>query len=265
MESLGPGELTAILGGGVPEIGDGGLLESPATGIGLGSLVADSAGNVFIGERARVRRIDAATGIVTTVAGNGIPEYSGDGGPAVAAGLDVAGAIVIVEGDLVFLTRDSEGERVFRRVDLDTGLITSIPRPYSLRPLISVAVTASGHLLASFSDPVTGLVSSIERIDVESGARTVLWSGVACDVAPGKLMAASDSVVLMGGGVVSSEIWRIDLASGDARRVAGGGETPLSREPVAALDASISLLSDFVIAPDGSILVSTGSLYGVPA
>ena len=33
----------------------------------------------------RIRRIDAATGIITTVAGIGLPGYTGDGGPATQA------------------------------------------------------------------------------------------------------------------------------------------------------------------------------------
>ena len=43
----------------------------------------------FVADRLnrRVRRIDAASGIVTTVAGTGDAAYGGDGGPAARAGL----------------------------------------------------------------------------------------------------------------------------------------------------------------------------------
>ena len=37
----------------------------------------------------RIRRVDASTGIITTVAGNGEHGYSGDGGPAIDAPLAV--------------------------------------------------------------------------------------------------------------------------------------------------------------------------------
>ncbi len=53
-------------------------------------VATDAAGNLFIAERAghRIRRVDAATGDITTVAGDGTPENTGDTGPGVAAQLD---------------------------------------------------------------------------------------------------------------------------------------------------------------------------------
>ena len=52
-------------------------------------LAADSAGNLYIADIAnhRVRKVDTG-GIITTVAGNGIAGFSGDGGPATNAGLN---------------------------------------------------------------------------------------------------------------------------------------------------------------------------------
>jgi hypothetical protein len=66
-------------------IGDG----APATGAAIGfisSLAIDTAGNLFLTDlfEQRVRKIDA-NGIITTVGGDGIPGYSGDGGPATSA------------------------------------------------------------------------------------------------------------------------------------------------------------------------------------
>lgn len=49
----------------------------------------DGQGNLYTADRhnAAVRKIDGATGIVTTFAGNGIAAYSGDGDAAIQAGL----------------------------------------------------------------------------------------------------------------------------------------------------------------------------------
>ena len=55
------------------------------------SIALDRAGNLYVvdtGNR-RIRRVDASTGIITTVAGNGSYGYSGDGGPATDAPLAV--------------------------------------------------------------------------------------------------------------------------------------------------------------------------------
>ena len=67
--------------------GDGGL----ATGAEISSSVQgfawDAAGNFYFTDTGnqRVRRIDAATGVIRTVAGNGSSGYTGDGGPATSA------------------------------------------------------------------------------------------------------------------------------------------------------------------------------------
>jgi len=69
--------------------GDGGpgpeaQLNQPA------SLVLDGADNVFIADTQNhaIRRLDAKTGILTTIAGDGTPGFAGDGGPAAKARLD---------------------------------------------------------------------------------------------------------------------------------------------------------------------------------
>ncbi len=79
--------------GGSPVTGDGG----PAVAVQLtvpSGLVVDSTGNLYIldTENNRVRKV-SADGIITTFAGNGIPGYSGDGGPATSAQLGITNQI----------------------------------------------------------------------------------------------------------------------------------------------------------------------------
>lgn len=83
------GTVITIAGIGAPGFsGDGG----PATAARLynpSEVALDSAGNVFIADydNYRVRRVDASTGTITTVAGTGAAGSSGNGGPATAATL----------------------------------------------------------------------------------------------------------------------------------------------------------------------------------
>ncbi len=66
--------------------------EGPATSAQLrnpSDVALDSFGNLYIADQSnqRIRKVDALTGIITTVAGNGSFGFSGDGGPATSAQL----------------------------------------------------------------------------------------------------------------------------------------------------------------------------------
>jgi trimeric autotransporter adhesin len=120
--------------------GNGGLNYTgdniPAVGAGLSrpsGLATDAAGNLFIFDSGnnRIRRVDAATGVITTVAGNGTAGYSGDGGLATRAQLNVGntsnnppnGIAVDRLGNLFIA--DSGNNRV-RRGDAGTGVISTV-------------------------------------------------------------------------------------------------------------------------------------------
>jgi trimeric autotransporter adhesin len=86
------------------------------------SVAADNSGNVIIADSNRIRRV-SPDGMITTVAGNGTKEFSGDGGPAVNAQLQDPAALVLDgAGNLFF--GDSDGKRV-RRVSAN-GVITTV-------------------------------------------------------------------------------------------------------------------------------------------
>ena len=120
------GTIGTVAGAGLPGFdGDGGpatvaLLNYPQAVCFLpgGELVvADT-------ENHRIRRIDAATGIVRTVAGTGAAGFGGDAGPATAAALN-GPAAVLADGTGNLFIADTRNHRV-RRVDASTGLITTL-------------------------------------------------------------------------------------------------------------------------------------------
>jgi len=89
--------------------GDGGAATSAQLNNPNGVAV-DSHGNIFIADvgNNRVRMVSASTGIITTIAGNGNPGYSGDGGPATSAELGGPWDVVVNSAGIV-LVADSEG------------------------------------------------------------------------------------------------------------------------------------------------------------
>src|SRR5580698_989828 len=85
--------ISTFAGGG---IGDGG----PATTAVIsnpGGLAIDSGGNLYIADAGhnRIRKVAAASGIISTVAGDGTRGYSGDGGPATNASLAAPAGVAV--------------------------------------------------------------------------------------------------------------------------------------------------------------------------
>ena len=121
---VGPdGIITTVAGGGTAGLGDGGPATSAQlrpTGVAIGPdgslYVADSSND-------RIRRV-GPDGIITTVAGNGLRGFSGDGGPATSAQLNNPSYGVAAGPDGSLYIADSANNRI-RRVDPD-GIITTV-------------------------------------------------------------------------------------------------------------------------------------------
>jgi sugar lactone lactonase YvrE len=104
--------------------GDGGQ----ATGAQLNGpydVDVDSAGNIYIAEwyNSRVRKVNAATGTITTIAGTGAPFYGGDDGPATSAELNMPEGVVTDSAGNIYIS-DSLNNRI--RKITPSGTITTI-------------------------------------------------------------------------------------------------------------------------------------------
>ncbi|HEX7078188.1 MAG TPA: hypothetical protein VF363_07195 [Candidatus Eisenbacteria bacterium] len=71
-----------------------------------------------------IRKVDAITGIITTVAGNGSPGYTGDGGPATSARLKFPEDVYLASNGDLYIA--DTGNHVIRKVVAATGVITTI-------------------------------------------------------------------------------------------------------------------------------------------
>ncbi len=121
------GVITTIAGTGQQwDKGDGGPAVSACFGF-LEALVYADNGDLYISDTAvgRIRKVEAATGIITTVAGIGLPGYTGDRGPATEARIGSPSELALAAGGGVLYFSDMT-EHVIRKVDLTSGLIMTV-------------------------------------------------------------------------------------------------------------------------------------------
>src|SRR5438094_213220 len=148
--------INTVAGGGAGDGGDATIanLNSPA------GVAVDSSGNLYIADlgNERIRKLAAATGIITTVAGNGVLGFAGDGGAATSASLNSpAGVALDASGNLYIA--DYANHRI-RKLTAATGIITTVASngvsgfagdggaatSASLNTPAGVALDASGNL-----------------------------------------------------------------------------------------------------------------------
>ena len=92
-----------------------------------GGLALDGAGNLYIADTMNnvVRKITAATGIISTIAGDGTPGFGGDGSLATAPGVELSkpwGVTIDPAGNIYIA--DTNNQRI-RRVDAVSGIVTT--------------------------------------------------------------------------------------------------------------------------------------------
>src|SRR5205814_820849 len=155
--------INTVAGGGAGDGGDATIanLNSPA------SVAVDSSGNLYIADLGndRIRKIAAATGIITTVAGNGGLAFAGDGGAATNASLNTPASVALDASGNLYIA--DQGNHRIRKVDAATGIITTVAgngspafagdggaaTSASLNSPSGVALDASGNLyIADFFD-----------------------------------------------------------------------------------------------------------------
>ena len=105
--------------------GDGGAASAGALNM-PHEVQFDAAGHLYIAERDNhvIRKVDAKTGVISTLAGTGAPGFSGDGGPAARAQLRQPHSIALTPGGRELLVCDIGNHRI-RRIDLATGTIAT--------------------------------------------------------------------------------------------------------------------------------------------
>ena len=141
------GIITTVAGNGKRgHSGDGG----PAVAARLNGptgVAVDGAGNLYIADQneSRIRRVDAR-GIITTIAGTGRADYTGDGGPAVEAYLNRPQRVAVDGSGNVYLS-DTENHRI--------RVLTQPPRPPNSPTLLKATAVSFYEINLAWQDNST--------------------------------------------------------------------------------------------------------------
>ena len=120
-------------------------------------IALDSAGNLYVADTGnnRIRMISAATGMVTTIAGNGQQADSGDGGPATSAALNEPQGVAVDAAGAVYIS-EKFGNRVRQVVN---GVINTIQGSPLNEPFGLFASSTGGIYIADFGNDVVRLLT----------------------------------------------------------------------------------------------------------
>jgi uncharacterized protein (TIGR03437 family) len=280
------GLISTLAGTGVAGFsGDGGKATDAQVNQPRGA-IADKDGNVYILDSGnnRIRRVAAATGVITTVAGNGTVGFSGDGGPATQASFNLGGlgAVALDAAGNLFIA-DSSNNRI-RRLAADTGLITTVvgtgtagfvgdggpATAAQLRSPQSLFFDKDGNLY--FADNGN---FRIRRVAADSGTITTVVgtgvSGVSGDGGPainatlgsvfGIALDANNNLYLSD--TTSNRVRRVNAADGVITLVAGGGATGFTPDGAAAIGASFSLARHLGVDPQGFLYIAEANNFRI--
>ncbi|MDQ1711055.1 MAG: trimeric autotransporter adhesin [Frankiaceae bacterium] len=232
-------------------LGDGG----PATRATLKSASAitlDAAGNLYVADSYRVRRITPG-GVISTVAGTGVPGGLGDGGPATAAQIYLPTGLAVDAAGAMYIAEASEHR--IRKVS-PTGVISTY---------VGVGLTADGSATTG-ADPATGATLRAPRaltVDrdgslyvVGDATRSVYKVGTDGRVTPsaglgspaGDLPTAVTGIAAtLGGGPTAANAWQYTGDGGPASLAAFGNPNGV------AVDASGAVyVADGMVASNAS-------------
>lgn len=271
------GIITTVAGNGLNGFsGDGG----PATQASFSNafhIVADDWGNLYISDlsNSRIRRVDAKTGIVQTIAGTGLTDFNGDGNSALATNLYIPFGIAIdKDGNLIF--SDQAGLRL-RKLNMRTKIITTIagngnrgyggdggPATQAMLDFIwNVAVDPnSGEIYISDQEN-----ARIRKINPHTGIiNTVAGNGIVGNSGMGGLatnatfsmpvgIAVAKNGDLYIGDQLLSQVYVVDKKTGIINLVAGNGTSGFSGDGGPSVNALLSWTNSLSFGPDGTLYV----------
>ncbi len=272
-----PGIITTVAGNSSTFFyaGDGG----PAIGASLFlpfGVVLNAASDLYIADtyNNRIRKVDAQTGIISTVAGNGTTTYSGDGSSALTEGLNGPSSVALDSAGNLYIA-DTNNNAV-RMIDAGTGVITTIAGTGALGysgdggPALAaqlnrpngIAVDANGDLfIADTGNNVVRVVSATtDLISTVAGTGTAGSSGNGGQAVRSTLNGPYGVAVSSDGKLYiadrNNNAVRMVDSSGIISTIAGGGNAGFAGDGGLASASRLSSPSSVVIDAVGNIYIA---------
>ena len=261
------GVITTVAGGDSSDLGDNG----PATSAYLNDPVAvavDSAGDLYLPDYNRVRKV--ANGVITTIAGTGMPGFSGDNGPATNAQMNLpSGMAVDSAGNLYFADTNNH---CIRKVS--NGIITTVagngtpgfsgdngPAPSAQFYFpIGVAVDSAGNLYIADSDRIRKVSNGM--IATVAGNGTQGFSGDNGPAIAAQLYYPNGVAVDSAGNLYIADTYNSrvrKVTNGVITTVAGNGTQSFSGDNGSATSAQLYNPHGVAAGPDGSLYIADSS------
>jgi streptogramin lyase len=260
-------------------VGDGGAAVDAFFGFSR-SVAVDAAGNAYITDsRARIRKIEAATGIVSTVAGTGEMGYSGDGGPAAQAQIGEPTHIACApDGTLYFVDALPVGGGTPRNLRVrrvsPTGIITTVAGNGSIGDdgdggpavlaTLNIGLDDAGDIAIDGAQNVFILEydgQRIRRVDGQSGVITTFASLAFPPGDPRTSALMPAAIAIDGSGnVYAATSWNFFKFDPAGRLLdKWGGTVGFSEDGTPAREMKIGALWGMAVAPNGDLIFSVGS------
>jgi trimeric autotransporter adhesin len=214
--NLPNGIITTVAGGGNGgDGGDGGAATNASLSEPYGVAVG-AYDNLFIADtgHSRIREV-AGNGIITTVAGNGSYAIIGDGGQAIAAGLETPEGVALDDSGNLFIADAGDYDARIRKVGTN-GIITTVAGGgvggITLNSPGGVAVDADGNLL--IADTGDSLIRELTREGV-----IITVAGIGSFGYSGDGGAAINASLHFPGGVAADAHGNLFIADTDNQRI----------------------------------------------